>query len=176
MGRYDIIYDKNEIDRLCQLYLEGQLTLKEEQDLAIVLSHIDEVNSEAIDETLFLMGISRTVAKSSGKSDKETYTANAPSKRKNPFAGWLEIGSVAAVVVVALTVGWNFFKPETTEANDVCEVYAFGKKITDKEKSRQMAMESYNRSLELLARMQQLEKEKMSEVENARKIITHDYE
>lgn len=173
MDRHKLTYDKNKVEELCRLYMEGRLTLEEEKDLQRLLAHIEEENSDVVDETLFLMGISKAVSKSSAIPETVAIAAGSPQslpRRRRLWGRLVKIGSAAAVVAVAFTVGWHFHKSESTAEGEVCEVYAFGEKITDKKKCREMAMESYRNSMGLIARMRQLEEEKMSVMENVSKM------
>ena len=173
MDTHKLTYDIKEIEELCRLYQDGEFSLKEEKYLETVLSNLYVGGSEVIDETLFLMGISKTVSKSAAMSESSVADAKRPRhKRRNPFGRLIKIGSAAAVVAAVLAVGWHFYRQDNSAGNEVYEVYAFGEKVTDREKSREMALESYNRSMELLARMKQLEEEKMSAAEKVRQIQT----
>ncbi len=157
MDKDKITLSKEDIERLCSLYMEGQLSVAEEHDLSILLSQYVDYDSELIDDTLLIMGLSRSAAVSGG----------CKSKKKTWFCHLFTAGTAAAVLLAMIGMGWHFMahKGRDMGPETIFEVYVGGKKVLDTEKSREIALEKYNSSMELLANMRQLEIESRQQLE-----------
>lgn len=111
MKHSDEHFTISEVERLCQLYLECELSLQEELELEYVLSH-DGWHSPLIDETRQLMVVSRPVKFA------------APRRR---VTRWWLLCTAASVAIVLGTIGivWQNVKP----AGDDCIVYVSGERV-----------------------------------------------
>lgn len=146
------ILSQKEVETLCSLYLDGNLNVSEERDLETVLSN-SNYKGEIVEETLFVMGIAAGVPRR-GTSKKTMHGI---------LYRILCTSAAAVILLFGVSVLWSYLGGHTAFNNSeiVCEVYVDGVKVTDPVKSKQMAIESYNRSMRLLAEIQEREQTKL---------------
>lgn len=111
MKHSDEHFTISEVERLCQLYLECELSLQEELELEYVLSH-DGWRSPVIDETRELMAVSRLI--------------KMEATRRRVTWRW-RLRTAASVAIVLGTIGilCNTVKPVA----DNCIVYVSGERV-----------------------------------------------
>lgn len=116
MNHLNIQFSIEEVERLCQLYIDCQLSVLEEAELEYVLRHC-HFASTIINETKDLMAISRTLK------------LKAAKQHKGFFALPLR---VAACVAMALGIYITYNHLSLNHNNDNCIVYVAGEKVNSK--------------------------------------------
>ena len=117
MKHPDNYFTIEEVERLCQLYQDCQLSVLEETELEYVLLHIGE-NSPLIEETKALMAVSRSIQIADSK------------KPRQPV--WLRAMRVAACVAMMLGFIAVFRHSGLHAEKDCCLVYVAGERASDK--------------------------------------------
>ncbi|MBR5030576.1 MAG: hypothetical protein IKT03_01135 [Muribaculaceae bacterium] len=119
MKPIDCIFTIEEVEKLCQLYLDCQMSILEETELEYVLMHFDFC-TPLIDETKKLMMVSHSV-----KFDKK-------QRKRSTFLGW----SMSAAACLAMILGTIAFYRQSAKNNlngfsdDFCIVYVSGKRAS----------------------------------------------
>lgn len=158
-----------EIEDLCDLYMEGVLDPSEERDLATVIS-LAGYKSSKIEETLFLIGLSRIVANTDTQSsDQESFVKDSIKNNNGRFlrkALFKIIRTSAAAVIMILGVGavWNSTYGLKEPEEYVYEVYIDGKLVTDPQLSMNLAMEAYQESERQISEMRHKKQLAMTQV------------
>lgn len=109
----------DELDKLCRLYMDCELSVLEEKELEYVLSRTN-LSSPAIDDVRDIMKIDV-----SGHSHPETVVPRV-SRR------WKYISRIAASVTVALSIAL-FFNPSDNNPATYIEAYSHGKQLDGEE-------------------------------------------
>ena len=110
MNHLNIQFSIEEVERLCQLYIDCQLSVLEEKELEIVLMQ-SNLNSQLINDTKELMAVSQSL------KFKE---------RKQSNSAWTWALRVAAcVAIIAISHNIN-------QKRDNCIVYVAGEKVNSK--------------------------------------------
>ncbi len=159
------VFSNEEIEQLCSLYMEGNLDMEEEKALAKILAS-STYSGEIVEETLFLMGMS---ASESYLIKEDADVRNKRNAVKFGIArslfNILKTSAAAVCVVFAVSMIWNYFNPSHICDEPVYEVYADGKKISDPEQCRLMALMSYEKSQRFIAEMKAIQNEKLVDFE-----------
>ncbi|MBP5560952.1 MAG: hypothetical protein J6X70_04030 [Muribaculaceae bacterium] len=113
MRHHDAQFNLKEVEKLCQLYQDCQLTVLEETELEYVLAHCD-FDSPVIKETKGLMTVSRSVK----------FAAN----EKPHKSVWKWVPRVAACAALVLGIAAIY---HANQSNDNCIVYVSGEKAND---------------------------------------------
>ena len=100
MKPIDCIFTIEEVEKLCQLYLDCQMSILEETELEYVLMHFDFC-TPLIDETKKLMMVSHSV-----KFDKK-------QRKRSTFLGW----SMSAAACLAMILGTIAFYRQSAKNN-----------------------------------------------------------
>ena len=120
-----------EAEKLCQLYMDCQLSVLEETELEYVLM-LSELGSPLINETRVLMGLSRSV--------------NLRAKEKRSFVtwGWRAAACVAIIIgCAALLMNHNTSKTDTIAYKEITEISVDStKNIAKTEAARKEPQES----------------------------------
>lgn len=114
MNHLNIQFSIEEVERLCQLYIDCQLSVLEEAELEYVLRHCN-LNSQLINDTKELMAVSQSL------KFKE---------RKQSNSAWTWALRVAACVAIALTT--IAISHNINQKKDDCIVYVAGEKVNSK--------------------------------------------
>lgn len=159
------VFSNEVIEQLCSLYMEGNLDMEEEKALAKILAS-STYSGEIVEETLFLMGMS---ASESYLIKEDADVRNKRNAVKFGIArslfNILKTSAAAVCVVFAVSMIWNYFNPSHICDEPVYEVYADGKKISDPEQCRLMALMSYEKSQRFIAEMKAIQNEKLVDFE-----------
>lgn len=178
MNYSDNILSKDELEELCRAFMEGELTLKEEQSLSRILS-TSEYNGGIIDETIFLMGIGKIAVSHNQSSDltssaeKEGISGNAlkVNNFRDSLKKILSVSAAAAAVIAIATFGWNHLSQSKDVSNDtVFAAYVGGEEENNPEKAKMMALAEYDRSIQFLERMQALQEKELKDAEQLNRI------
>ena len=156
MDKQDISLSKQEIEKLCSLYMECGLTLLEEVELEYVLGKVP-YHSPVIDETRTLMDIGRLSSISSETEEKATDLRNMRTR-------WTTVLSVAASVSIILVASICLLRHTRVENCSLCEVYIHGKVIDGKEAEAyaDYEIERIDRFLEQIRNAEEEEEAKIS--------------
>lgn len=159
------LFSKEEIEQLCSLYLKGKLDVEEEQVLAKILVR-SSYTGEIVKETLFLMGIT---ASESYMIKKNGYFRKKHEATKSNI-GWslfnmLKTSIAAVCIIFSVSMIWNYFIPSRIYEEPVYEVYVNGKKISDPEQCKLMALKSYEKSQRFIAEMNAIQNKKLVDFE-----------
>lgn len=111
MNHLNIQFSIEEVERLCQLYIDCQLSVLEEAELEYVLRHC-HFASTIINETKDLMAISRTL-----KFEKR-------KKSKNAWTWALRAAACVAIALTTIAISHNI-----NQKRDDCIVYVEGEKV-----------------------------------------------
>ncbi len=158
-----------EIEDLCDLYIEGVLSPQEEHDLATVISLLD-YKSPKIEETLFLMGLSRIVARNDAESSSQDSSKIESTKKYNTVslrkALFKILKTSAAAVILILLVGtfWNAVSGLNRSEDTVYEVYIDGKLVTDPQECMNLALKAFRESERQINDIQNNEKLALAQV------------
>ena len=121
MKHYDNQFTIEEIERLCQLYLDCQLSVLEETELEYVLMQCD-FKSPIIYETKELMTISHSVKFAETK------------KTRSSFLAWsMSAAACMAIALGTFTLLHHFNNTNKSLNNDYCIVYISGKRADNEE-------------------------------------------
>lgn len=115
MKHTDNKFSIEEVERLCQLYIDCQLTVLEETELEYVLMHCDN-QSSLINETKELMAVSRSVK----------LTAVKP--RNNAWA--LRVAACVAIILGTFAIYIYHHNSIMNNCDDNCIVYVAGKRAS----------------------------------------------
>lgn len=116
MKHPDNQFSIEEVERLCQLYQDCQLTVLEETELEYVLMHCC-FDSPVVKETVAMMAVSRSVKLAESK------------KLHKPVWAWaMRVAACAAIAVLALGIYLHY----DLKADDDCIVYVAGERASDK--------------------------------------------
>lgn len=171
MKSSDNILSIKELEKLCQLYMEGKLSVKEEKYLSLILPSSSD-RSAIIEETLFLMGIGKIASKNNLPEDTSHQAAvtgnKTDSPNKNAFRkSVLKIFSAstcAAAVIAVLTFGWNLFSKDFTRDEDtVFTAYVDGKEENDPQKAKLIALAEYERGKQFFEKMHAIQEKELKE-------------
>lgn len=123
MKHSDEQFTIEEVERLCQLYIDCQLSVREEMELEYVLLCYN-FQSPLINETKNVMEVSRTIK-------------FAKARRTN-ISNWVWAMRVAACVAIILgTITlYSHFNSNRNSDNNYCIVYVSGKKASDEDAQR----------------------------------------
>ncbi|MBR5638488.1 MAG: hypothetical protein IKW83_01875 [Muribaculaceae bacterium] len=121
MKHYDNQFTIEEIERLCQLYLDCQLSVLEETELEYVLTQCD-FKSPIINETKELMSISHSVK-----------FAETRKTRGSFWTWWMSTAACVAIALGTFTLFHHFNNSNKNSNNDYCIVYVSGKRVNDEE-------------------------------------------
>lgn len=170
-------FSREELEELCLLYMEGSLDRREEKALMQLLTE-SGLSGEPFDEVLFLMGLSASETRNCGLS-----ADNAVRSVGNGINGQVGckklrmseslykiVMTCAACVAMIMGVSsvWNYFckPPENTMSY---EVYVDGKKISDKDRSKEIALKTYEESQRFIAKMHEIEAETLRHAEQKKR-------
>lgn len=132
---------KEEILRLCQLYMDGQLTKEEENALFLVLSHESALPQEAT-KTLCLLQVERKV-----------FQTGAIHSRH-----FLRYSSIAAVLIALIAIAIPFYGNISTAEDETFVVWQDGEKITG-EKARKLVEENQQIDMEMIRQVMRQQRE-----------------
>lgn len=136
--------NKADVEQLCRMYMDCQLSVLEETELQYVLGKID-YTSPLIDETRMLMGISLRI---SGRSKRTPRIW----RRRNLFVG------IAASLLIAIVIG-NVVAHNNlpSENDDVYIAYAGGNRL-ENSRSRIQVETDMTKAKEFMSQMETLQK------------------
>ncbi len=135
---------KADVEQLCRMYMDCQLSVLEETELQYVLGKID-YTSPLIDETRMLMGISLRIRGRSNRTPKIW-------RRRNLFAG------IAASLLIAIVIGNVVAHPNLrSENDDVYIAYAGGNRLGNS-RSRIQVETDMTKAKEFMSHMETLQK------------------
>lgn len=117
MNPVDYQFTTEEVERLCELYLDCRLSILEEMELEYVLKHCD-FDSPIVNETKEMMVVSRAIKLEAVRPHKSFWTWSL---------------RVAACVAIVLGVFAIFNPVNTNENDDRCIVYVEGKRASGEE-------------------------------------------
>lgn len=117
MNPVDYQFTTEEVEKLCELYLDCRLSVLEETELEYVLMHCD-FDSPIVNETKEMMAVSRAIKLEAVRPHKSFWTWSL---------------RVAACVAIALGVFAIFNPVNTNENDDSCIVYVEGKRASGEE-------------------------------------------
>lgn len=113
-------FTTEEIEKLCQLYMECQLSLLEETELEYVLMHSD-FNSPLINETKELMAVSQSFKMESSKPHKSIWT-------------WpLRVAACAALILGSIAIFRFNSHKHLNPGDENCIVYVAGERVNSEE-------------------------------------------
>ncbi len=143
---------------------------------------VDEAD-DIIRETIFVMGLERSskanalksfspeANKNSGERNSRDpegvfSKASIASKSKNLFRRIAFSGIAAAAIIGGIFTIWKVTGSSTeSESTSLYTVYVNGKEVKDPEEAKRIAEADYSNYMAMLAQMEQLQKEKLSEFE-----------
>ncbi|MEZ3549795.1 MAG: hypothetical protein K1W02_03555 [Muribaculaceae bacterium] len=175
MKDFNNIAKRNELEELCRLFIDGRLSVEEENDLALVLSYSQE-RGGIIDETIFLLGLERIVKADKATAAEDEKSASASARRHKNGMAWtlariLKVSACAAVVMVLVSVVWNMaFPTSSSPEENKYAVFIEGKEVSDKATARRIAQEEYEKSMRFLAEMTRLEDATIKEISKMNEI------
>lgn len=112
-----------ELDELCRLYMDCNLSVLEEKELEYILSQTT-LTSPAIEEVRSLMRIT-------------AFNQRHVSPRKFNFRIWKYVSGIAASLAVVFSVGCYLFSPQSsglthTDSSVYITAYSHGERLSDK--------------------------------------------
>lgn len=167
----DVILTRGEMEELCRLFMEGELSVGEERDLAKVLS-LSAERGGIIDETVFLLGIQRTVASCAGTdvyrdSAEEVPSVEGSRQWRKIFSRIITASVCAASLIAVVSLGWETAMVGSDDVSEnVYTVYIDGKMVSDPDVARMIALESYQENMAMLRQMKEMERQERMEVES----------
>ena len=109
-----------EVEKLCQLYMDCQLSLLEETELEYVLMQSD-FESPLINETKVMMAVSRSFKLKATKPHKSIWT-------------WgLRVAACAALILGTIAIFRFNSHKDLNHCNENCIVYVAGERVNSKE-------------------------------------------
>ena len=137
-----------EVERLCQLYQDCQLSILEETELEYVLTHND-FDSQLIKDTKELMTVSRLLKLKTVRPQKSVWS-------------WaFRAAASVAIVLSAFTIYHNI---KSNHQNDNCIVYVAGEKVSS-EKAHNLAEADVLKMQEFIQTVNELNAQEESKVE-----------
>lgn len=156
MKEQDDMLTLPEIEQLCRLYMDCNLSVLEEAELRYLLTQVD-YHSPLIDETRRIMDIDAYI---SGKP-----FIKVGSRRKSLFRRWAPYMGVAASIVLVMSIGFSLLKPsshDAVESHSYNIAYVDGQRLSDEaakieiEAEKKLADDFIKEMSELEARKQQM--------------------
>lgn len=143
----------DELDELCRLYMDCELSVLEEKELEYVLSQTT-LSSPSIEEVRSLAGIQAI--------------KSAPSKPviKKKFSNWWLTTGIAASVAILLGIGVTVLKTDNSisSGSESCIAYVNGQEIRGDAAIALIDSET-RKAEEFISRMSELEKEEQNKIE-----------
>ncbi len=167
----DVTLTRGEMEELCRLFMEGELSVGEERDLAKILS-LSAERGGIIDETVFLLGIQRTAASSAGtdvyRASAEDASSVAGSRQwRKIFFRIITASVCAASLIAVVSLSWKTAGVGSDNVSEnVYTVYIDGKMVADPDVARMIALESYRENMAMLRQMKEMERQERMEVES----------
>ncbi|MBO4964944.1 MAG: hypothetical protein J6C81_01620 [Muribaculaceae bacterium] len=140
-----------EIERLCRMYEDCQLSRLEETELEYVLLNTS-LKSPVSTETRNLMGLSSKIH----LSEKDLGSRNFRIKKIWRFS------AAAVIAVVVLASGMVFFRNQSSDT-EVCYAYVEGER-TGSDEARELAMQNIARAEQFIQTVDALEEAEQSKV------------
>lgn len=148
MKHSDNQFTIEEVERLCQLYQDCQLSILEETELEYVLTHND-FDSQLIKDTKELMTVSRLLKPKTVRPQKSV---------------WSWAFRAAASVAIALSAFTIYNNIKFNHQNDNCIVYVAGEKVSS-EKAHNLAEADVLKMQEFIQTVNELNAQEESKVE-----------
>lgn len=144
----------DELDILCNLYIECKLTVLEEKELEYVLSRTS-LTSSSIEEVRSLIGIQTL-----------THTPSKPIRKRKIF-DWRYAAGIAASVAILFSIGFTVLRYDDSQSTVQADYIAYvnGQEIQGNAAKAHIESET-RKTEEFLSRLAELEEEEQNKIEH----------